>query len=99
MSVILYKPFHLIILFFIYVPQGPKDLQVSLFQALVLLLFNYNPNISFEEICAAINIEVSEDRKGLNCSCWSKQASFTSLLCPPLADGRAKAHAPVVSVW
>lgn len=39
--------------------QGPKDLQVSLFQSLVLLLFNYNPTISFEDIKAQINIEVS----------------------------------------
>lgn len=38
---------------------GPKDLQVSLFQALVLLLFNDNDTLSFEEIKAASLIEVS----------------------------------------
>uniref|UniRef100_A0A8D8NJT0 Cullin-4A n=1 Tax=Culex pipiens TaxID=7175 RepID=A0A8D8NJT0_CULPI len=44
---------------------GPKDLQVSLFQALVLLLFNYSPTITFEEIKAAINIEDGELRRTL----------------------------------
>lgn len=38
---------------------GPKDLQVSLFQALVLLLFNGKDTLSFEEIKAACQIEVS----------------------------------------
>lgn len=39
--------------------QGPKDLQVSLFQALVLLLFNDHDTLTFEEVKAACNIEVS----------------------------------------
>lgn len=39
---------------------GPKDLQVSLFQALVLLLFNDNDTLSFEEIKAASLIEVNQ---------------------------------------
>lgn len=38
--------------------QGPKDLQVSLFQALVLLLFNDHDVLSFEEVKQACNIEV-----------------------------------------
>jgi cullin 4 len=38
--------------------QGPKDLQVSLFQSLVLLLFNDGDLMSFEEILQATNIEV-----------------------------------------
>lgn len=38
--------------------QGPKDLQVSLFQALVLLLFNDHDVLSFEEVKAACSIEV-----------------------------------------
>jgi cullin 4 len=38
--------------------QGVKDLQVSLFQSLVLLLFNDADLISFEEILQATNIEV-----------------------------------------
>lgn len=37
---------------------GPKDLQVSLFQALVLLLFNDSDTLTFEEIKAASLIEV-----------------------------------------
>lgn len=36
-----------------------KDLQVSLFQALVLLLFNDNDTLTFEEVKAACNIEVT----------------------------------------
>lgn len=39
---------------------GPKDLQVSLFQALVLLLFNDLDTLTFEEIKAASLIEVSD---------------------------------------
>ncbi|CAH1716368.1 unnamed protein product [Chironomus riparius] len=39
--------------------QGPKDLQVSLFQSLVLLLFNDCNEMSLEEILQATNIEVS----------------------------------------
>ena len=38
--------------------QGNKELQVSLFQALVLLLFNDGDNLSFEDIKNATNIEV-----------------------------------------
>lgn len=38
--------------------QGPKDLQVSLFQSLVLLLFNECDTLSFDEILQATNIEV-----------------------------------------
>lgn len=38
---------------------GPKDLQVSLFQSLVLLLFNDCDTMTFEEIKAASLIEVS----------------------------------------
>ncbi|KAL7052093.1 hypothetical protein ACKWTF_004764 [Chironomus riparius] len=41
--------------------QGPKDLQVSLFQSLVLLLFNDCNEMSLEEILQATNIEVSFD--------------------------------------
>ena len=39
--------------------QGNKELVVSLFQALVLLMFNHMDDISLEEIRAATNIEVS----------------------------------------
>lgn len=38
--------------------QGKKELQVSLFQGLVLLLFNDCNEISLEDIKAATNIEV-----------------------------------------
>lgn len=39
--------------------QGKKELQVSLFQALVLLLFNDGDNLSFEDIKTTTNIEVN----------------------------------------
>ncbi|CAH0405175.1 unnamed protein product [Chilo suppressalis] len=45
--------------------QGNKELQVSLFQALVLLLFNDGDNLSFEEIKANTNIEAGELRRTL----------------------------------
>lgn len=48
--------------------QGPKDLQVSLFQALVLLLFNHQTKYSFEEIKTASGIEVSAEVNG-HCFC------------------------------
>jgi cullin-4 len=40
-------------------PQASKELQVSLFQTLVLLLFNNADELPFEEIKAATNIEVN----------------------------------------
>jgi len=45
--------------------HGPKDFQVSLFQALVLLLFNDKTLLSFEEIKSACNIEDGELRRTL----------------------------------
>lgn len=40
------------------VSQGKKELQVSLFQGLVLLLFNESEELSLEEIKTGTNIEV-----------------------------------------
>lgn len=45
--------------------QGPKELMVSLFQALVLLLFNDEPMIIYEDILAATGIEDGELRRTL----------------------------------
>lgn len=45
--------------------QGPKELMVSLFQALVLLLFNDEPTIIYEDILAATGIEDGELRRTL----------------------------------
>lgn len=45
--------------------QGNKELQVSLFQALVLLLFNDGDNLSFEDIKNTTNIEAGELRRTL----------------------------------
>nr|CAG4641482.1 EOG090X01NX [Eurycercus lamellatus] len=46
-------------------PTGMKELQVSLFQTLVLLLFNAADELPFEEIKAATNIEDAELRRTL----------------------------------
>nr|CAG4647689.1 EOG090X01NX [Moina brachiata] len=46
-------------------PQGQKELQVSLFQTLVLLLFNEAEELLFEDIKAATNIEDSELKRTL----------------------------------
>ncbi|RLU23086.1 hypothetical protein DMN91_005364 [Ooceraea biroi] len=45
--------------------QGNKELQVSLFQALVLILFNDSDNLSLEDIKTATNIEDGELRRTL----------------------------------
>ncbi|XP_066586611.1 cullin-4A [Prorops nasuta] len=45
--------------------QGNKELQVSLFQALVLILFNDADNLSLEDIKTATNIEDGELRRTL----------------------------------
>ncbi|KFM58691.1 Cullin-4A, partial [Stegodyphus mimosarum] len=46
-------------------PAGNKELQVSLFQALVLLLFNENHNYSYEEIKQSVGIEDGELKRTL----------------------------------
>jgi hypothetical protein len=43
---------------FIILSQGKKELMVSLFQALVLLLFNNSDELSLEELRTFTNIEV-----------------------------------------
>ena len=45
--------------------EGPKNLLVSLFQSLVLLLFNDNGTLSLEELRLATNIEDGELRRTL----------------------------------
>jgi hypothetical protein len=42
----------------IFLSQGKKELMVSLFQALVLLLFNNSDELSLEELRTFTNIEV-----------------------------------------
>ncbi|XP_036760674.2 cullin-4A isoform X2 [Manis pentadactyla] len=46
-------------------PEGKKEFQVSLFQTLVLLMFNDGDGFSFEEIRTATGIEDSELRRTL----------------------------------
>ncbi|XP_052895296.1 cullin-4B [Anopheles moucheti] len=58
---------------------GPKDLQVSLFQALVLLLFNYNAAISFEEIRTAVVIEIGELKRTLQSLACGKARVLTKI--------------------
>lgn len=59
--------------------QGPKDLQVSLFQALVLLLFNDNDSLSFEEIKTASLIEDGELRRTLQSLACGKARVITKM--------------------
>lgn len=46
-------------------PSGPKEIMVSLFQGLVLLLFNEKDELTFEEIKTAIGVEDIEVRRTL----------------------------------
>ncbi|XP_028036248.1 cullin-4B [Bombyx mandarina] len=62
--------YYILLLYKYYITQrmvafGNKELQVSLFQALVLLLFNDGDNLSFEDIKVSTNIEEGELRRTL----------------------------------
>ncbi|XP_045781238.1 cullin-4A isoform X2 [Maniola jurtina] len=59
--------------------QGNKELQVSLFQALVLLLFNDGDNLSFEDIKTATNIEEGELRRTLQSLACGKARVVTKV--------------------
>ncbi|XP_055919720.1 cullin-4A [Eupeodes corollae] len=59
--------------------HGPKDLLVSLFQALVLLLFNDKNILSFEEVKAACNIEDGELRRTLQSLACGKARVLTKI--------------------
>lgn len=56
---------------------GPKDLQVSLFQALVLLMFNDCDSMSLEELKLACNIEDGELRRTLQSLACGKARVLT----------------------
>ncbi|KAG7310387.1 Cullin-4B [Plutella xylostella] len=58
-------------------PQGNKELQVSLFQGLVLLLFNDADSLSYEEIKTATNIEDGELRRTLQSLACGKARVLT----------------------
>lgn len=58
-------------------PQGKKELQVSLFQALVLLLFNDTDELQLEDIKAATNIEDGELRRTLQSLACGKARVLT----------------------
>ncbi|RZF38435.1 hypothetical protein LSTR_LSTR011925 [Laodelphax striatellus] len=57
--------------------QGNKELQVSLFQALCLLLFNEVDEVSFEDIKSSTNIEDSELRRTLQSLACGKARVLT----------------------
>ncbi|KAG5677740.1 hypothetical protein PVAND_007471 [Polypedilum vanderplanki] len=59
--------------------QGPKDLQVSLFQSLVLLLFNDCDEMTLEEILQATNIEDGELRRTLQSLACGKARVLTKI--------------------
>lgn len=74
--------------------QGLKDLQVSLFQSLILLLFNECDTLSLEEIKLACNIEVSlesgaRDTKKMEDGCTKEDGELRRAL-QSLACGRAR---------
>lgn len=57
--------------------QGPKELLVSLFQSLVLLLFNERDSMSFEDIKSLTNIEDGELRRTLQSLACGKARVIT----------------------
>lgn len=59
--------------------KGNKELQVSLFQALVLLSFNSHNTISFEEIKAQTNIESEELKRTMQSIACGKARVITKL--------------------
>ena len=62
-----------------FVFQGHKELQVSLFQALVLLLFNDNNEFSLEDIKQFTSIEDSELRRTLQSLACGKARVLTKI--------------------
>lgn len=54
-------------------PSGKKELQVSLLQALVLVLFNQSDSLEFDEIYKRTNIDERELKRVLASLCSSKQ--------------------------
>eukprot|EP00656_Telonema_subtile_P012952 TRINITY_DN16557_c0_g2_i1.p1 TRINITY_DN16557_c0_g2~~TRINITY_DN16557_c0_g2_i1.p1 ORF type:complete len:536 (+),score=106.85 TRINITY_DN16557_c0_g2_i1:153-1760(+) len=54
-------------------PSGKKELQVSLLQALVLILFNHQDALSFAEIHKSTNIDERELKRVITSLCNSKQ--------------------------
>lgn len=59
--------------------HGPKDLQVSLFQALVLLLFNDTDTMTFAELKAACLIEDGELKRTLQSLACGKARVITKI--------------------
>ncbi|KAI5105111.1 cullin-4B, partial [Silurus meridionalis] len=64
---------------FSYFPKGRKELQVSLFQTLVLLMFNEGEEFSLEEIKLATGIEDSELRRTLQSLACGKARVLTKI--------------------
>ena len=66
-----------VFMFYLCMLQGPKELQVSLFQTLVLLLFNDSAEFSFEDILTATKIDDSELRRTLQSLACGKARVLT----------------------
>ncbi|KAM9795205.1 LOW QUALITY PROTEIN: cullin-4B [Neosynchiropus ocellatus] len=62
-----------------FAPQGKKELQVSLFQTLVLLMFNEGEEFALEEIKLATGIEDSELRRTLQSLACGKARVLTKI--------------------
>uniref|UniRef100_A0AAR2IT18 Cullin family profile domain-containing protein n=1 Tax=Pygocentrus nattereri TaxID=42514 RepID=A0AAR2IT18_PYGNA len=67
----------IVTLFFLVLLQGKKELQVSLFQTLVLLMFNEGEEFCLEEIKLATGIEDSELRRTLQSLACGKARVLT----------------------
>lgn len=65
-------------------PLGMKELQVSLFQTIILLLFNTVNEISYKEICEATNLEKNELKRTLQSLACGKTRVLTK--CPKGRD-------------
>ncbi|KAG5884651.1 hypothetical protein JTB14_005396 [Gonioctena quinquepunctata] len=58
--------------------NGNKELQVSLFQTMVLLLFNTSEKLTFSEICELTNIETEELKRTLLSLACAKVGSYSN---------------------
>lgn len=81
--------------------QGKKELQVSLFQTLVLLMFNEGEEFSVEEIRTATGIGSSRfySTRRAAIGLLERPPLHTLLFCVLRRGGRAETHAAVPGLW
>jgi Cullin family len=74
-------------------PAGAKDLQVSMHQAAVLLLFNGRDELSYEEIAEALQLPDGELRRTLQSLALGKARAACCCLLSLLAVWRSCSEA------